>query len=311
MQYRILGQTGLTVSTLGIGGGGPSRLGQSYDVDEAQSIAVIQQALDAGVNFIDTAEAYRTEDVIGKAIAGYDRHKLVISTKKSTSRGKITQDNVHESLENSLERLGTNYIDVYHLHAVIAEDYDYLLNNIIPILQNLRKDGTIRHIGITERWNADPDHKTLMRAVQDDVWDVMMVGFNLLNQSARERVFAETIEQDVGILVMFAVRNALSKLARLQEIITQLIAKGQVDANLMDRHDPLGFVLNESDAVSLPDAAYRFCLYEPGTHVILSGTGNPLHMQQNIETFARPPLPHSVVERLKTMFAGVDNITGQ
>ena len=68
----------------------------------------------------------------------------------------------------------------------------------------------LRFIGITEGFNSDSGHDMLQRALQDDVWDVMMVGFNILNQSARERVFPTAMEKNVGILIMFAVRRALS-----------------------------------------------------------------------------------------------------
>jgi aryl-alcohol dehydrogenase-like predicted oxidoreductase len=181
----------------------------------------------------------------------------------------------------------------------------------VPVLQDCRDQGKIRFIGITEPWNSDNQHTMLARAAQDDVWDVMMVGFNVLNQTARETVFAHTIAKNIGVLVMFAVRKALSQPERLQAVIDELIERGQLNPDDFDRDDPLGFLLTDTDATSLPDAAYRFCLREPGAHVILSGTGNPAHMQQNIESMTRPPLPDDVVARLKTMFARVDSTSGE
>lgn len=308
MEYRTLGRTGLKVSVMGIGAGGPSRLGQRYDTPEADSIAIIREALDAGVNFIDTAEAYGTEDIVGKAITGYNRDSLVISTKKSTHTNPTPED-VRRSLETSLNRLRTDYVDVYHLHGVTLKDYDYLLAEIVPVMQDLRDQGKIRHIGITEAWNSDTTHATLERALQDHIWDVMMVGFNLLNQSARERVFQQTIRQHIGVLVMFAVRMALSKPDRLVEVMRDLIQRGEVDESLVDPDKPLDFLLDH--AASIPDAAYRFCMNEPGTHVILSGTGNIEHLRANLESFSRPPLPEDVVARLRTIFRRVDSITGQ
>ena len=75
----------------------------------------------------------------------------------------------------------------------------------------LRDAGAIRFLAISERFAADPGHVMLQRAVLDDCWDVMMVGFNLLNQSARDRVFNATRERDIAVEVMFAVRRALSR----------------------------------------------------------------------------------------------------
>ncbi len=310
MDYRILGRTGLKVSAFGVGGGGPSRLGQRYEKSETDSVTIIREALDSGVNFIDTAETYGTEGIVGQAIKGLDRNLLVLSTKKSVKR-ETTPADVRAGLETSLRNLGVDYIDIYHLHGVIAEDYDYLLTEIVPVLQSLQQAGKIGYIGITERFHADPQHVMLQRALQDDVWDVMMVGFNILNQSARERVFSQTVQRDIGVLVMFAVRAAFSKPERLREMLDSLIAEGRVDRAALDQGDPLGFVLGEDGAVSLADAAYRFCLYEPGTHVILSGTGNPEHLRENLQSFERAPLPPATVERLQTIFQQVDNVSGQ
>jgi aryl-alcohol dehydrogenase-like predicted oxidoreductase len=194
---------------------------------------------------------------------------------------------------------------------VILEDYGYLTSEVVPTLQRLREEGKTRFIGITERFNYDPGHAMLQRALQDDVWDVMMVGFNVLNQSARDRVFPEAVEKNVGILNMFAVRLALSRSERLAEVIQELIERKQADPAEIDKDDPLGFLVHEGGAVSLADAAYRFCRYELGTHVILSGTGNPDHLKGNIESFSRPPLPQEDVVRLKHIFRRVDSVSGQ
>jgi aryl-alcohol dehydrogenase-like predicted oxidoreductase len=295
---------------MGLGGGGPSRLGQRTERTEAESIAIVRQALDAGINFFDTAEGYGTEGIVGQGIKGVDRDHLVLSTKKSC-RQEMSAKDVQDSLEASLRRLGTDYVDIYSLHGVRVRDYDWLWAKIVPTLIQLRGQGKIRFIGITEAWNADPTHQALRRALQDDVWDVMMVGFNLLNQSARETIFAPAMRKKIGIQAMFAVRLALSRRARLQELVADLVAEGKLDPADIDLQDPLGFLVREGHAVSLPDAAYRFCRDEPGTHVILSGTGNRDHLEHNIASFSRPPLPASVVERLKHICRNVDSVTGQ
>jgi aryl-alcohol dehydrogenase-like predicted oxidoreductase len=309
VDYTILGQTGLKVSVMGLGGGGPSRVGMRTGKTEAEAIAIIRQALDAGINFIDTAEAYNTEEIVGRAIKDVPRDSVVLSTKKTTWENIAAAD-VPKSLEASLKRLGTDYIDIYHLHAVAPEKYEHFVAEVVPILQKMRQQGKIRFIGITEGFNDDPGHLMLQRALQDDIWDVMMVGFNMLNQSARDRVFRKTLEQDIGILVMFAVRKALSRPDRLKEILEELIEKQQIDPADIERENPFGFLLHEDGAVSLTDAAYRFCRDEPGTHVILSGTGNPDHLHANLESFSRPPLPREDVVRLKRIFRKVDSVSG-
>ena len=309
VKTTVLGRTGLEVTCMGVGCGGPSRAGQSTGKSEAESVAVVRQALDEGLNLVDTSEAYDTEAIVGQAIKGLDRSKLVLSTKKQ-ARGRLSAQDVEQSLEASLKRLGTDYIDIYHLHAVVLEDYAYLLSEIVPTLHRLRDQGKIRFIGITERFGADTQHAMLRRALRDDVWDVMMVGFNLLNQSARERIFAQTIERDIGVLIMFAVRRALSRPERLAQVIKELIESGQLDPADIDREDPLGFLVHEGGAVNVTDAAYRFCRDEPGAHVILSGTGNPAHLQANLASFERPPLPVEDRRRLERLFRRVDSVAG-
>ena len=310
MDYITLGRTGLKVSVLGMGCGGPSRVGQNIGNTVEESISVVKHALDSGINFIDTAEVYRTEKIVGASIKNLKREDLVISTKKSTW-GKVNPDDVIKSLERSLLNLGTDYIDIYHLHGVVLQDYDYLASEIVPILQDLRDQGKIRFLGITERFNQDIQHLMLQRALNDDFWDVMMVGFNVLNQSARDLILKQTINKNIGILVMFAVRLALSRPQRLKECIEELIENKQIDASDINKNDPLGFLIYDNGSSSIVDAAYRFCRDEPGTHVILSGTGNLIHMKENIESILRPPLPEKDVIRLKEIFKNVDSISGQ
>ncbi len=310
MDKTTLGRTGLTVTKMGLGCGGPSRVGKGTGKEEAESIKVVRTACEAGINIIDTAEIYGTEEIVGKAVSGLDRSSLVLCTKKTPTEG-LTGEQVRESLENSLRRLGTDYVDVYYLHGVRLNQYEYLYSEIVPVLEELRGEGKLRFIGISEMFNADTRHEMLQRALKDDVWDVMMVGFNILNQCAREYVFPEAKRKNIGITIMFAVRLALSRPERLKEVMTELIEKKQVDPSEFDVNDPLGFLVHEGGAVSIPDAAYRFCHYEEGPDVILSGTGNPAHLVANLESFNRPPFPEEDAEKLRYIFRKVDSVTSQ
>ncbi|MCY4466041.1 MAG: aldo/keto reductase [Chloroflexi bacterium] len=311
METRILGRTGLRVSVMGIGAGGPSRLGKRDDnLTQQESVDLLLRALDGGVNFIDTAEAYGTEEIVGAAIAQRDRSQLVISSKKRLGKEAIRPNQLRDGLHESLRRLRTDCIDVYHLHGLRMQEYDYYLNEIVPAMHDLQREGKIRYIGVTEHWNADLQHTMLQRALADGVWDVIMVGFNLLNQNAREIVLQPAIESNIGVLIMFAIRLALSKPARLRETLQQLVESGELDASDFDLDNPLVFLM-ENGAATIPDAAYRFCRDEPGTHVILSGTGNPRHLAANLETFARGPLSAEDTARLQRIFRSVHSVTGQ
>src|SRR5688572_15767028 len=140
MAYLTLGRTGLRVSVLGLGGGGHSRLGQRTSATEAESVAIVQRALELGVNLIDTAEVYGTEMLIGQALQGIPRSEIVLSTKKSMSNdGRlITAADLIHGLEASLTRLHTDYVDVYHLHGVRADQYDHAVAELIPAMLKLR-----------------------------------------------------------------------------------------------------------------------------------------------------------------------------
>ncbi|XXT14780.1 aldo/keto reductase [Sorangium sp. So ce429] len=308
MNRIILGRTGLTVSVLGLGAGGDSRLG-SGRIAEADSLRLVRAAIERGVSFFDTAEAYGTEGLLGKALREVPRDSVVLSTKKTTRLdASLRAEDVVTSLHASLERLGTDHIDVYHLHGVLPDHYDDLRERIVPVLLRLREQGKIRFLGITEAFAADPSHAMLERALRDDLWDVVMVGFNLLNQSARATVFPLTQAKNIGTLIMFAVRRALSRPDRLRELLGDLAARGKVSRELAE--GGLDALLEGEDVASLPDAAYRFCRDEPSAHVILSGTSSVAHLLENVRSIEAPPLSPRARERLVEAFAQVDDVSG-
>ena len=313
MEYTTLGKTGLKVSVAGLGCGGPSRLGMRNDPQSAHhAIALIKQALELGVNFLDTAQTYGTESVVGRAIAGVPRDRLVISTKKTLPAEGHPDPaaEVMEGLEQSLKVIGTDYIDIYHLHGVEPKDYEFAKARLMPAMRRLKEQGKIRFIGVTEGFVPDPSHEMLQQSLRENLWDVVMVGFSMLNPSARKTVLPLTQRHGTGVLDMFAVRRALSRPARLKELCGELIAKGAIRKGMLDPSDPLGFVLQMSDAASLPEAAYRYCRHEKGIDLVLTGTGNPEHLKENIAAILKPPLPAAVLQRLNEIFGGLDILTG-
>ena len=310
MKRVRLGRTGLQVSRMGVGAGGPSQIGRKTGLDEDASVDLLLRAFDAGVDIVDSSEAYGTESIIGRALQARERGDIVVSTKKSTSRKEVTPATLMESLDASLQRLQTDYIDIYHLHGVVPQDYRRLVDDIYPTLEAARDAGKIRFFGVTAMYNEDLEHLMLRQALADDLWDVVMVGFNLLNQTARDAVLAAAQRQDVGVQVMFAVRKALSSADHLREFVDALIATGEIDAADLNRDEPLDFVV-DALAPSIPDAAYRFCRDEPGVHVVLSGTGNADHLTSNLQSFHRPALPAEATQRLRHMFRNVVSTTGQ
>ncbi len=313
MQYKILGRTGLNVSVAGLGCGGHSRLGQTYGSSEEQSIAVVSAALDLGINFVDTAAAYGTEKIVGSAIKGR-REKVILSTKTGIiswaepNSKPFSGAQVLEHLDKSLARLGTDYVDLYNLHGIVASQLDYVASEIVPALIKAREQGKILFLGITEHFGADTSHKMLSAAIPTGVWDVVMVGFNLLNPSARRNVLRLSQAHNVGVQDMFAVRRALSNSEGLNEALAVIDKAGQLDRSKLDANDPLGFL--KEDTGGIVDAAYRFCRHEPGIHVVLTGTGNIEHLKENIASLNRGPLPSKMLSKLEELFGQVDSVSG-
>jgi aryl-alcohol dehydrogenase-like predicted oxidoreductase len=313
MEYTTLGRTGLKASVAGLGCGGPSRLGMRGDPQSADSaVALVKQAFDRGVNLFDTAQSYGTEPILGKAIRGLPRDRLIISTKKTLPAADLSDPaaEVFKGLEQSLKLIGTDYIDVYHLHGVEPQDYEFARDRLMPAMRRLKEQGKIRFIGVTEGFVEDPSHTMLQRGLEEALWDVVMVGFNLLNPSARQTVLPQCRRLGVGVLNMFAVRRALSRPERLRELCAELIAGGIVAKDALDAREPLGFLVGESAAATLPEAAYRFCRHEQGVDVVLSGTGNPEHLKKNIAAILKPPLPKPALEKLDALFGALNHLTG-
>ena len=306
MDRTTLGRTGLEVSVMGLGGGGHSRLGLSQGKTDEEAADIVRAALGLGINFIDTAEGYKTEEAIGIAIRGVPRESVVISTKLGVTweDDRTTSQAFHERVEGCLRRLGTDTIDILHLHGVAPEHYQNARDNFVPELTKLREAGKIRFSGITEAFIHDTRHEMLRMAVEDDCWDVVMVGFNLLNPSARRSILPMTRAKGIGTLCMFAVRRALSQAAVLRELLEELVAEGKIGGDLLDDNPPLGFL---GDVV---EAAYRFCRHEPGIDVVLSGTGNGEHLRSNATSLSQPPLSEEQARKLEAIFGDVDTVSG-
>lgn len=276
----------------------------------AQAADVVRAALDLGIDFIDTARAYGTESAVGAALKGV-RDRVVVSSKAmvATGAGLIGAADLAASLEHSLTRLATDYIDIFHLHGVTAAQYPHCRDVLAPELQRQRAAGKIRYLGITERFSDDTAHEMLQQALPDNLFDVVMVGFNLLNPSARKTVFPHTIARDVGTLIMFAVRRALHDDASAAAAVAGLLARGGIAATDV-AVDGLTGLLRRGGVGSVVEAAYRFCRHEPGAHVVLTGTGSIDHLAHNVAAILAPPLPADVAAGLRQMFGSVDSVSG-
>jgi aryl-alcohol dehydrogenase-like predicted oxidoreductase len=304
MEYTTLGRTGLRVSVAGLGCGGFSRLGLSTGKSEAEAIGLVRRALDLGITLIDTAARYGTEAVVGAAIRGVAREAVVIATKARVHLGTtlFTPEQVVAGLDESLRRLGTDHVDVFQLHGVPPHLYAYARDVILPALLREQARGKLRFVGITETAPYDHEHATPLQAVQDGTWDVVMVAFHMMHQSARVRLFPQVLKKRIGTLVMFAVRSIFARPHLLAGTMKQLADEGKVPRWLAETPDPLGFLVHAGGALSVTDAAYRYARHEPGVDVALFGTGDVSHLEANVASLLRSPLPDADRRQLRELF---------
>jgi aryl-alcohol dehydrogenase-like predicted oxidoreductase len=192
MDYRTLGRTGVKVSPLCLGA---MMFGEWGNTDHDDSVRIIHRALDAGINFIDTADVYshgESEEIVGKALAGGRRDNVVLATKVHGSMGDDPNEAGNSrrwivgEIENSLRRLGTDWIDLYQIHRP-EEDTD--IDETLGVLSDLIHQGKVRYIGsstfppsqiVEAQWAArdrgrerfvceQPPYSLIVRGVEADV----------------------------------------------------------------------------------------------------------------------------------------------
>ena len=308
MEYRRLGRTGLRVSVLGLGSGGRSKLGQAHGLGQADITRIVRRALDRGVNVLDTAPAYgHSEELLGGALDGVPRESYVLCTKfKPVEKNGALQpaDALRASLETSLRRLGTDHLDVLYLHAVEPEWSERVVERFREPLERARRDGLIRFAGITESFAVDDEHRTLRKVLPLDVFDVAMVGYNVLSPAPIRHVFPLAEAGDVGVVIMCAVRGVLLRPERIREVIGEWKAEGLLAPDAVPDDEPLGWLLGPW-AESITDAAYKFAAAHPAVGTVLTGTGRLEHFEANADAILGMPLPPEVVERAYELFAPV------
>ncbi len=311
MQYTTFGKTGLKVSVAGLGCGGFSRLGIPHGKTEDDAARLIHEAVDLGINLLDTAPVYGTEAVVGKALKSMPRHSIVVATKAVVYRNKEwhTPERVVASLDYSLRLMGTDHVDVFQLHGILpGEEYRYSLETLGPALLEQKAKGKIRHIGMTEQPVEDFTHETLSRATQDDIWEVFMVAFHMMHQSARKNLFPLTRQKRIGTMLMFAVRSIFAKPERVVAALREAAAQGKIDKSIAELAEPLGFLIHDSGAANITEAAYRFVRHEPGVDVVLFGTGDSAHLRTNVASLLKPPLPEVDRAKLAALFGQLTGV---
>jgi myo-inositol catabolism protein IolS len=192
VEYRRLGNTDMRVSAIAMGCwalAGDSVWGPQ---DEAESIATVRAALDAGVNFFDTAEGYgdgASERVLGKALAGR-RHQAVIATKVSASH--LSGDELQRACERSLRHLNTDTIDLYQIHW---PNHEIPIEETIAALEKLKQAGKVRAVGVCNFGVRD-----LSDLLTTGGCEANQLPYSLLWRAIEYSITAACREQDLGIL---------------------------------------------------------------------------------------------------------------
>lgn len=198
--YRPIGRTGMQMSDISFGCSG------------LDNVAVVKRALERGVTYFDTSPDYSragSERILGEGIKGHPRDKLFIVSKFCTLDGHLSNDtpakDVIAAVEASLQRLGTEYLDLAHIHA--CDSLDRLMNpNIHEAFDRLKEQGKLRFLGVSSH---TPHLETVMRqAVDSGRFDVIMVAYNFKNWPDLTTIFRDAKEKGVGVVAMKTLKGA-------------------------------------------------------------------------------------------------------
>jgi L-galactose dehydrogenase len=316
MQYRDLGRTGLRVSLAGLGTGGDSRLGQSTHKDASESHRVVRRALDLGINLIDTAPVYmESERLLGEALAGVPRDSYILATKVTPRHegALASPERINASLEESLRRLQTDYVDLFLFHGVTRAEYPGIRDQLRPVAEQLRSQGKVRFIGVTEPMpgapltdgaSEDAGHEMVVQAAQDGVWDAVMLKYGALDQSAERTALPAAAAAGLGVLNMSPVRGAMVNRDQLRELLAEWKRLELVDPSALPDGDSLEFLVHDGTP-SVSAAGYRFVAENPAISTVLVGTGNAEHLEDSVAAILSGPLPSADSARLRQLFDGV------
>ena len=310
MEYRTLGKTGLKVSLAAFGTGGPSQFGQRKGLEQRQQTALVRRCLELGVNLFDTHEGYGdSERILGKALRGVPRDSYHLVTKWAYHRdGGTGQDAAAfgASVERSLRRLNTDYVDVMMIHGILAAEYDDVVERFVPTLERLCDAGKVRYKGFSTRYIADPAQEILPVALRShpELWDVVMLKYGILNQIVTKEALPLAMEHDIGVLNMASVRIKLPVPELLEELISEWKDKGYIPEDGLPAHNPLGW-LAHGEVDSVVSAAYKFAADHPAVHSVITGTSSMEHLEANIAALEKPRLPKEDSARLKSLFSDI------
>ena len=303
MQRAVLGRTGLEVGRLGAG------LVQIGRLDVGNAGRLLNEALDGGVTFLDTAECYgHSEEFIGRTIA-HRRTEFVLATKvghavdRESRPVKVdpegnrswTAATMRESIDRSLRRLKTDCVDLLQVHA-----YDTpwpLEDDVLQVLLDAKQSGKVRFLG----YSQEGSHAEL--AVRSGIFDTLQVSFSLIDQRPRLGLLALARNERVGIIAKRPIANAAWGRTPTEDGDASPRANAQrTVAMLMAADGPIPAAPEDSVALAL-----GFVLAHPEVATAIVGTGNPDHMRHNLSLVENQlPLPSEAVAELQRRYDHLD-----
>ena len=329
MEMRVFGRTGMQLSSLGFGCGAVGGLMvRGNPLDQERAIA---RAIEAGVNYFDTAVQYgngESEKNLGRVLQDLKPANIAVGTKvrlPPADRERIA-DAITKSLEDSLTRLRLDRVDIFHLHNSITEtgggpalSVRQVMDEVVPTFQRLRQQGKTRFLGIT----AVGETAALHQVINSRGFDSAQVVYNMLNPSAADalppnypaqdygRLFNHTRAAGVGVIgIRVLAGGALSGSAERHPIASPapepIGSAMHYDADVT-RAGRLMPLVTEGFAASLTEAATRFALSHPAMGTILVGTATPQQFEDALAAVQKGPLPQAALERLSALrqaFAG-------
>ena len=273
MQYRTMPKTGDKLSALGFG---CMRLPKTGDIiDEARAIAQIRQAIDAGVNYVDTAWSYHdgeSEVVLGKALQDGYREKVNVAT-KLPSWAVETREDMDRFLNAQLEKLGVKQIDYYLVHTLFGGSWDRLVKlGLREFLDQAKQDGRIANAGFSFHGMADD----FIRIVDGYDWVFCQIQYNYLDEEyqAGTRGLQYAASRNLGVVIMEPLRGGNLAMPKAPPAIAEIWAKAET------RRTPAEWGL-------------RWVWNHPEVTVVLSGMNEESQVRENLAV-AEAALPDSL-----------------
>ena len=306
MDYRTLGRTGLRVSDVGFGG--MTIGGEIFGAaDGKESLRALNRALDLGMNFIDTADAYgrgHSEEVIGQVLRTR-RDEVVLAT-KGGNRFDVRQglrdfdpDYITSAIELSLKRLGIETIDLYQLHN---PPQDVIRSSaIFDRLDRHKREGKIRFYGVSLQ-NYDDG----FAAIESGKPDTLQVVYNILHQEPEKELFPLAQKQNLGIIARVPFeRGLLAGRFKKQADFGEGDARASIFGNdsfeaLNAKVEKLGFVVR-GDVTSMANAALRFILSHPSVASVIPGIRNVQQAESNLAASGKS-LPQEDLDRVRELW---------